>query len=132
VRTRTKARQRAVEALFEAEQRNVSVTEVFERNPSVNEYAISIASVAFQNRTAIDDLINTYSIDWPVDRMPAVDRAILRVAVAELLFEKNLDTNVIIAEALEVAKSLSTEDSVKFINGILANVGSVRNSLSTW
>jgi N utilization substance protein B len=132
VRTRTKARQRAVEALFEAEQRNVSVTEVFERNPSVNEYAISIASVAFQNRTAIDDLINTYSIDWPVDRMPAVDRAILRVAVAELLFEKNLDTNVIIAEALEVAKSLSTEDSVKFINGILANIGSVRNSLSTW
>ncbi len=132
MRTRTKARQRAVEALFEAEQRNVSVTEVFERNPSVNEYAISIASVAFQNRTAIDDLINTYSIDWPVDRMPAVDRAILRVAVAELLFEKNLDTNVIIAEALEVAKSLSTEDSVKFINGILANVGSVRNSLSTW
>jgi N utilization substance protein B len=132
VRTRTKARQRAVEALFEAEQRNVSVTEVFERNPSVNEYAISIASVAFQNRAAIDDLINTYSIDWPVDRMPAVDRAILRVAVAELLFEKNLDTNVIIAEALEVAKSLSTEDSVKFINGILANIGSVRNSLSTW
>lgn len=132
MRTRTKARQRAVEALFEAEQRNVSVTEVFERNPSVNEYAISIASVAFQNRTAIDDLINTYSIDWPVDRMPAVDRAILRVAVAELLFEKNLETNVIIAEALEVAKSLSTEDSVKFINGILANIGSVRNSLSTW
>ncbi len=132
MRTRTKARQRAVEALFEAEQRNVSVAEVFERNPSVNEYAISIASEAFANLSAIDELINTYSIDWPVERMPAVDRAILRIAVAELMFEKNIDTNIIIAEALEVAKSLSTDDSVKFINGILANVGSVRSTLSTW
>lgn len=132
MRTRTKARQRAVEALFEAEQRSVSVAEVFERNPSVNEYAISIASEAFANLSAIDELINTYSIDWPVERMPAVDRAILRIAVAELMFEKNIDTNIIIAEALEVAKSLSTDDSVKFINGILANVGSVRSKLSTW
>ena len=132
MRTRTKARQRAVEALFEAEQRNVSVAEVFERNPSVNEYAISIASEAFANLSAIDELINTYSIDWPVERMPAVDRAILRIAVAELMFEKKIDTNIIIAEALEVAKSLSTDDSVKFINGILANVGSVRSTLSTW
>ena len=98
----------------------------------MNEYAISIASIAYQNLNSIDELINTYSIDWPVERMPAVDRAILRLAVAELIFEKDIETSVVIAEAIEVAKSLSTDDSVKFINGILANVGNVRSSLSTW
>lgn len=132
MRTRTKARQRAVEALFEAEQRNVSIDDIFERNRAVNEYAVEIAKLAFQNLTTLDELINTYSNEWPVDRMPAVDRAILRIAITELLFKKDIDTNVIIAEALEVARTLSTDDSVKFINGLLANIGNVRNSLSSW
>lgn len=132
MRTRTKARQRAVEAVFEAEQRNVSVSDVFERNPDVNEYAITIANSVWSNLTRIDELIETYAKDWQVARMPAVDRAIIRIAVGELLFEKQLDTGVIIAEAMEIARNLSSDESVKFINGVLSNLGTVRETLSSW
>lgn len=132
MRTRTKARQRAVEALFEAEQRGVDVNQVFERNPQVNEYAINIAQTAWSNLSQVDEVINTYSKQWPVDRMPAVDRAILRLAVAEMIFSKDIDTAVVIAEAVEVTKQLSTEESVKFVNGLLGNIGAIRSSLQVW
>ncbi len=132
MRTRTKARQRAVEALFEAEQRGVDVIQVFERNPQVNEYAINIAQTAWSNLGQVDEVINTYSKQWPVDRMPAVDRAILRLAVAEMIFSKDIDTAVVIAEAVEVTKQLSTEESVKFVNGLLGNIGAIRGSLQVW
>ncbi len=132
MRTRTKARQRAVEALFEAEQRGVDVNQVFERNPQVNEYAINIAQTAWSNLGQVDEVINTYSKQWPVDRMPAVDRAILRLAVAEMIFSKDIDTAVVIAEAVEVTKQLSTEESVKFVNGLLGNIGAIRGSLQVW
>ena len=132
MRTRTKARQRAVEALFEAEQRGVEVNQVFERNPQVNEYAINIAQTAWSNLGQVDEVINTYSKQWPVDRMPAVDRAILRLAVAEMIFSKDIDTAVVIAEAVEVTKQLSTEESVKFVNGLLGNIGAIRSSLQVW
>lgn len=131
MRTRTKARQRAVEALFEAEQRSVSVAEVFDRNPAVNDYAVAIAKVTEDNQTRIDEVINTYSSDWPTNRMPAVDRAILRVAVAELIYEKDLDSSVIISEAVEISESLSTPDSGKFINGLLGNIASIRETLGS-
>jgi N utilization substance protein B len=131
VRTRTKARQRAVEALFEAEQRSVSVNEVLERNPAVNDYAVAIAKVTEDNLARVDDVINTYSSDWPINRMPAVDRAILRVAVAELIYEKDLDSSVIISEAVEISESLSTPDSGKFINGLLGNIAAIRETLGS-
>ncbi|MEY4312315.1 MAG: hypothetical protein RLZZ571_1085 [Actinomycetota bacterium] len=131
MRTRTKARQRAVEALFEAEQRSVSVNEVLERNPAVNDYAVAIAKVTEDNLARVDDVINTYSSDWPINRMPAVDRAILRVAVAELIYEKDLDSSVIISEAVEISESLSTPDSGKFINGLLGNIAAIRETLGS-
>ena len=131
MRTRTKARQRAVEALFEAEQRSVSVNEVLERNPAVNDYAVAIAKLTEENLARVDEVINTYSSDWPTNRMPAVDRAILRVAVAELIFEKELDSSVIISEAVEISESLSTPDSGKFINGLLGNIAAIRQTLGS-
>jgi N utilization substance protein B len=131
VRTRTKARQRAVEALFEAEQRAVSVNEVLERNPAVNDYAVAVAKLAEENLARVDEVINTYSSDWPTNRMPAVDRAILRVAVAELIYEKDLDSSVIISEAVEISESLSTPDSGKFINGLLGNIAAIRETLGS-
>ena len=130
MRTRSKARQRAVEALFEAEQRNVSVNEVFDRNPEVNDYAVEIATITQANQARIDEVINTYSSEWPISRMPAVDRAIIRVAVAEMIFQKQLDAAVIVSEAVEMSNSLSTDDSGKFINGLLGNIASIRESLS--
>jgi len=130
VRTRTKARQRAVESLFEAEQRGVNTSDVFERNPDVNDYAIELASLVEQNIDRIDEVISTYSQAWPLDRMPAVDRAIVRVGIAELLWRPKVDSGVAVSEAVEIAASLSTPESGKFINGLLGQIASIRGSLT--
>ena len=130
MRTRTKARQRAVESLFEAEQRGVSATEIFERNPAVNDYAIELASLVELHMDRIDEVISTYSQDWPLERMPAVDRAIVRVAIAELIWLPEVDSGVAVSEAVEIASTLSTPESGKFINGVLGQIASIRGSLS--
>ncbi|MEI6404424.1 MAG: transcription antitermination factor NusB [Actinomycetes bacterium] len=131
MRARTKARQRAVEALFEAEQRNTSVADVVSRNPDVNAYASELALTVESNQQRIDELLDTYSQEWTLHRAPAVDRAILRVAVAELLYKPEIDTAVIISQAVEIAGVLSTDESGSFINGLLASVALVRHSQST-
>jgi transcription antitermination protein NusB len=130
VRTRTKARQRAVESLFEAEQRGVKTADVFERNPDVNDYAIELAVLVEQNMERIDEVISTYSQAWPLDRMPAVDRAIVRVGIAELLWRPEVDSGVAVSEAVEIAATLSTPESGKFINGVLGQIASIRGSLT--
>ena len=131
MRTRTKARQRAIEAMFESEQRDVTVADVFSRNPEVNEYAVHLATVTEENVARINELINTYAQGWDVERFPAVDRAIVRVAVAEMLFHPEVDTGVIISEAVDIANVLSTDDSAGFINGVLGKIATVRESLGT-
>ncbi len=130
MRTRTKARQRAVESLFEAEQRGVLSTEIFERNPDVNDYAIELAGLVELHLDRIDEVISTYSQDWPLERMPAVDRAIVRVAIAELLWLPEVDSGVAVSEAVEIAATLSTPESGKFINGVLGQIANVRGSLT--
>ena len=130
MRTRTKARQRAVESLFEAEQRGVSSTEIFERNPDVNDYAIELAGLVELHMDRIDEVISTYSQDWPLERMPAVDRAIVRVAIAELLWRPEVDSGVAVSEAVEIAATLSTPESGKFINGVLGQIANIRGSLT--
>ncbi len=130
MRTRTKARQRAVESLFEAEQRGVKSPDVFERNPDVNDYAIELASLVELNMERIDEVIATYSQAWPLERMPAVDRAIVRVGIAELLWRPEVDSGVAISEAVEIATVLSTPESGRFINGLLGQVAMLRSSLS--
>jgi N utilization substance protein B len=130
VRTRTKARQRAVESLFEAEQRGVKSTEIFERNPDVNDYAIELAGLVEQHIDRIDEVISTYAQDWPLERMPAVDRAIVRVAIAELLWLPDVDSAVAVSEAVEIAATLSTPESGKFINGLLGQIAAIRGSLT--
>ena len=130
MRTRTKARQRAVESLFEAEQRGVQSTEIFERNPDVNDYAIELAGLVELHIERIDEVISTYSQDWPLERMPAVDRAIVRVAIAELLWLPEVDSGVAVSEAVEIAATLSTPESGKFINGLLGQIANIRGSLT--
>lgn len=129
MRTRTKARQRAVESLFEAEQRGVKAPDVFERNPDVNDYAVELAALVEQNIDRIDEVISTYSQAWPLDRMPAVDRAIVRVGVAELMWKPEVDSGIAVSEAVEIAGTLSTPESGKFINGLLGQVATIRDSL---
>lgn len=130
MRTRTKARQRAVESLFEAEQRSVKSSEIFERNPDVNDYAIELAGLVELHIDRIDEVIVTYSQDWPLERMPAVDRAIVRVAIAELLWLPEVDSGVAVSEAVEIAATLSTPESGKFINGLLGQIANIRGSLT--
>jgi N utilization substance protein B len=130
VRTRTKARQRAVESLFEAEQRGVKTKEIFKRNPDVNDYAVELAELVEINIDRIDEVISTYSQDWPLERMPAVDRAIVRVAIAELLWRPQVDSGVAVSEAVEIAATLSTPESGKFINGLLGKIATIRGSLT--
>lgn len=130
MRTRTKARQRAVESLFEAEQRGVKSPDVFERNPDVNDYAVELATLVEQNIDRIDEVISTYSQAWPLDRLPAVDRAIVRVGIAELLWKPEVDSGVAVSEAVEIAATLSTPESGKFINGLLGQVATIRASLT--
>ena len=130
MRTRTKARQRAVESLFEAEQRGVTSSEVFDRNPDVNDYAIELAALVEQHMDRIDEVISTYSRAWPLDRMPAVDRAIVRVGIAELLWRPEVDSGVAVSEAVEIAATLSTPESGKFINGVLGQIATIRGSLT--
>ena len=130
MRTRTKARQRAVESLFEAEQRGVTTSDVFERNPDVNDYAIELAVLVETNSDRIDEVIATYSQAWPLERMPAVDRAIVRVGIAELLWRPEVDSGVAVSEAIEIAAVLSTPESGRFINGLLGQIATIRGSLS--
>lgn len=130
MRTRTKARQRAVESLFEAEQRGVTATDVFERNPDVNDYAIELAALVEANIDRINEVIATYSQAWPLERMPAVDRAIVRVGIAELLWRPEVDSGVAVSEAVEIAAVLSTPESGRFINGLLGQIATIRGSLT--
>ncbi|WP_018132465.1 transcription antitermination factor NusB [Effusibacillus pohliae] len=76
----------------------------------------------YEHRSAIDDLIRQYSIGWELDRMPAVDLTVLRLAVFEMLYETETPPKVVINEAIELAKAFSTEESGKFVNGILGKM----------
>lgn len=131
MRTRSKARQRAVEALFEAEQRKVEVSEVLARNPETNEFATQLCQLVTDHQNRIDEIIATYLTDRTIERMPALDRAITRIAVAELLYARETDTAVIVSEAVDLAEMLSTEQSSKFLNGLIGAVARVRENIST-
>ena len=131
---RSKARKRALDILFEADLRRVSATETLhawaERNdPPVQPYAHDLVEGIVAHRDRIDEVIRQYAAqDWPLERMPGVDRAALRVGVYELLC-CDIPPAVAIDEAVELAKSLSTDDSPAFINGILAQVLRDKDSL---
>ncbi len=126
---RTKARKRAVDLLYESDLRGSdALTVVAERvamaDPPVNDYTIELIEGVTANRRRIDALLSEYSEGWTIERMPDVDRAILRVGVYELLWATVPDA-VAIDEAVELAKSLSTDESPRFINGVLGRL--VRN-----
>ncbi|MFI5099478.1 MAG: transcription antitermination factor NusB [Actinomycetes bacterium] len=124
---RSKARKRALDVLFEADQRGVPAVDVLAQrtelaDPPLNEHTVRLVEGVTEHRQRIDDLIETYSQDWPLDRMPAVDRALLRLSVFELLYVDDVPDSVVIDEAVELAKSLSTDSSPAFVNGVLARI----------
>ncbi|GAA3975837.1 transcription antitermination factor NusB [Thermobifida alba] len=133
--SRHKARLRAVEVLYEAEVRGVPVAEVVERRraqaePPINEFTERLATGVEEHRERIDELLETYSIGWTLERMPVVDRNILRIGAYELLWAEDIPDGVAIAEAVAMAKELSTDESPVFVNGLLSRLMENKASLS--
>jgi N utilization substance protein B len=127
VTARSKARKRAVDVLYESDLRGVDpVTTLAERvalaEPPVNDYTIELVEGVQANRERIDALLAEYAEGWTVERMPDVDRAVLRLGVYEVLWVENVPHAVAIDEAVELAKTLSTDESPRFVNGILARM----------
>ena len=124
---RSKARKRAVDLLYEADIRAIdplaTLAERVElRDPPVNEYSIDLVEGVVAHRERIDEILADYAEGWTVERMPGVDRAVLRIGVFELLWRDDVPDPVVIDEAVELAKTLSTDESPRFVNGVLARV----------
>jgi transcription antitermination protein NusB len=117
------ARERALELLYESELKDQDVGELLSELPVAPQpYAADLAAGVAHHRDAIDELITKHAIDWALDRMPVVDRALLRMATFELGWRPDVPTSVVISEAVELAKSFSTDDSSGFVNGMLATI----------
>ena len=124
---RSKARKRALDVLFESEQRGADTLETLAgrlaaADPPVGEFTVELVEGVVSNRDRIDELLTTYSQGWSLDRMPAVDRAILRLGTFELLWRDDVPDAVVIDQAVELARSLSTDDSPAFVNGLLGRL----------
>ncbi|MBN0972157.1 transcription antitermination factor NusB [Gordonia sp. JH63] len=130
--TRHKARRRAVDLLFEAEAKKVSPAQlVAERREyvrsdesvgSIHDYTATVIQGLAEDQGQVDAVISSYLRDWTLERLPAVDRAIMRLATWELFNSLDVDTIVVVDEAVELAKELSTDDSPAFVNGVLAKI----------
>lgn len=129
---RSKARKEALDLLYEADIRKVDPAQLLEnrREIEMREFAAQILSLVAEHRRKIDELIATYAKGWDMDRMPAVDRNILRIAIAELMWSPDVPEAVAISEALDLAKELSTEESAGFIHGLLAQIAPLKTSLT--
>ncbi len=132
---RTKARKRALDILFEAEQRSLDpLVLAGERLASghvpVPEYSVALVEGVQAHRERIDELLATYAVNWTLDRMPAVDRNVLRVGVYELLFADDVPDAVAVSEAVELARDLSTDESPAFVNGLLGRILDLKPTLA--
>ncbi|GAA1845865.1 transcription antitermination factor NusB [Microbacterium koreense] len=129
---RSKARKRALDILFQSDVRgdDLGVMLAAEAKRAASEpareaswlYARDIVDGVIDNRDAIDEQITTFSKDWTLARMPAVDRAVLRIGTWEVLFNDEIPTAVAIDEAVELAKEYSTEEAGSFVHGVLARI----------
>ncbi|WP_203579437.1 transcription antitermination factor NusB [Microbacterium hibisci] len=129
---RTKARKRALDILFQADVRGDTPATVLaaEAQRAANEparqaswlYAREIVDGVIDNQDAIDEQITTFAKDWTLARMPAVDRAVLRIGAWEILYNDDVPTAVAIDEAVELVKEFSTDESGPFVHGVLARI----------
>jgi N utilization substance protein B len=134
VSARGKARNRALEVLFEAEQRSASAFEVLKARREmtdlvVNPYTVDIVEGVVAMQPTIDEFLQTYAQGWTLERMPAVDRIILRIGAWELLYNDDVPDGVAVSEAVALAKTLSTDESPQFINGLLGRLQQLKPSL---
>jgi transcription antitermination protein NusB len=124
---RSKARKRAIDVLYESDVRGTdAVTTLAERlaqaDPPVPDYTVELVEGVTGHAAMLDEVLGEHSEGWTVDRMPPVDRAVLRLALYELLVREDVPDAVVIDEAVELAKALSTDESPRFVNGVLGRV----------
>lgn len=124
---RSKARKRALDVLYESDLRGTdAVATLADRlaaaDPPVPDYSVELVEGVVEHRAAIDDVLAEHAEGWTVERMPPVDRAVLRLALYELIWRDDVPDAVAVDEAVELAKTLSTDDSPKFVNGVLGRV----------
>ena len=127
---RRKARKRALDVLYEADLRQTSIMDALEAylarlpepRPEQIGYTSTLVEGVARERDRVDELIASYAEGWTLDRMPVIDRNLARIAVFELLYVPEIDDPVAITEAVELAKQMSTDDSPRFLNGILGRI----------
>ncbi len=133
---RSKARKRALDILFEADQRGLNAQNLLAdrlsgalAGPTPNEYTIAVVEGVITRWQEINDLLATYSQGWTIERMPGVDRAILRIGAWEIVWNDEVPDPVAISEAVQLARTLSTDESPSFVNGLLARLVEVKPTL---
>lgn len=133
---RHRARKRALDVLYEADQRDQDLLETLRRrvalaDPSVPEYAVGLVEGVAAHRARIDELLATYAAgDWTLERFTPVDRAALRIGTYELLWRDDVPDAVAVAEAVALVGELSTDDSERFVNGLLGRLKDLKPSLA--
>lgn len=136
---RSKARKQALDLLYETDIRGTNLLETLvsrdipaegpDARP-IREYTKELVNGVSDNRRKIDELITTYAQGWDMDRLPAVDRNILRLGIYEILWSTDVPMSVAIDEALILAKELSSDDSSKYIHGVLGRIASIKDTIS--
>ena len=136
---RSKARKQTLDLLYESDIRGSSASDlmvlrdVADDGPDarpIRDFTKALIGGITENRRKIDELISTYAQGWDMDRLPTVDRNILRLGIYEILWATDLDDAIVIDEALSLAKDLSTDDSAGYIHGVLGRIASIKSSLS--
>ncbi len=131
---RSKARKAALDLLYESDIRSRPATELLNERLTdldylIRDYTRNLIVGVSERKSKIDEIILMRAKGWDLDRMPVIDRNILRLGTFELLWSDEIPANVAISEAVELAKSLSTEESASYINGVLAAILEVKSDL---
>lgn len=132
---RSKARKRALDLIFAAEAQGLSAEDLLDAQLAAgegpaNDYAVELVRGVHDRRDRLDEIISTYAEGWTIDRLPAVDRNVLRLGIYELLFSADIPDAVAVSEAVNLVRDLSTDESPGFVNGVLAHVARDKAELS--
>lgn len=135
---RSKARKRALDVLYQADLRSVSALEALSEeesrrastgDPELNPLVRALVEGVVAHQAHIDELLATYSMGWTIERMPAVDRAALRIGAYEIIWVEDVPDGVAISEAVELVSDLSTDESPNFVNGLLARISEIKSTV---
>jgi len=136
---RSKARKAALDLLFESDLRGSNAAELLATRldsastldtPQLREYTSTLVEGVIAHKRKIDELISTYAQGWDLDRLPIVDRNVMRIGIYELLWNDEVDDAVAIDQALEMVRLLSSDESANYVHGLLARIASIKGDLA--